>query len=101
MTENKAAGIEASAIGLLKEAVSLDTARRFTEALVCYREGIQLLMDVLKGKTNFFIVKFGPKLTKEDCLARIFCFNFVSVVNLAPLGAPYFLCNVCNKFFSF
>ena len=51
MTENKAAGIEASAIGLLKEAVSLDTARRFTEALVCYREGIQLLMDVLKSKT--------------------------------------------------
>ena len=48
MTE-KAAGIEASAISLLKRAVELDTSSRFTESLVCYQEGIQLLIDVIKG----------------------------------------------------
>lgn len=47
---DKTAGIEASAISLLKEAVALDSSRRFNDALVCYREGIQLLMGVMKGE---------------------------------------------------
>ena len=49
MSDSRIAGVEASAIGLLKEAVALDTSRRFSEAVVCYREGIQLLMDVMKS----------------------------------------------------
>ena len=51
MADSKTAGVEASAISLLKEAVALDSERRFTEALVCYREGIQLLMGVSKSMT--------------------------------------------------
>lgn len=49
MTENHVSGVEASAISVLKRAVELDQAGRLQEALVCYQEGIQLLMDVLKG----------------------------------------------------
>ena len=53
MSDSRIAGVEASAISLLKEAIALDTARRFNEAVVCYREGIQLLMDVMKSKFRF------------------------------------------------
>ena len=42
-------GAESSSVTLLKRAVELDHARRFTEALVCYTEGINLLMNELKG----------------------------------------------------
>ncbi|KAI0216627.1 hypothetical protein LSAT2_031378 [Lamellibrachia satsuma] len=49
---DKEAGIEASAISLLTRAVEMDTQRQFTQALVCYQEGIQLLMDVLKAATQ-------------------------------------------------
>ena len=52
--------MEASAVSVLKRAVELDQGARFQESLVCYQEGIQLLMDVLKGITinsiNQFIV---------------------------------------------
>jgi TctA family transporter len=42
-------GVESSAIGLLMRAVEMDGAKRFTEALVCYQEGLNLLMEVVKG----------------------------------------------------
>ncbi|CAH1776800.1 unnamed protein product [Owenia fusiformis] len=45
---SKVPGQESAAIGLLSRAVQLDTAKRFTEAIVCYQEGIQLLLDVMK-----------------------------------------------------
>ena len=41
---------EGAAISLLTRAVELDTKKRYTEALVCYKEGLALLMDVLKGE---------------------------------------------------
>ena len=40
---------EGAAISLLKRAVELDTKKRYTEALVCYKEGLNLLMEVIKG----------------------------------------------------
>lgn len=49
MTQNHVPGMEASAVSVLKRAVELDQGGRFQESLVCYQEGIQLLMDVLKG----------------------------------------------------
>ncbi|KAG8000496.1 MIT domain-containing protein 1 [Nibea albiflora] len=49
MTDNHVSGMEASAISVLKRAVELDQAGRFQDSLVCYQEGIQLLMDVLKA----------------------------------------------------
>ncbi|XP_031725429.1 MIT domain-containing protein 1 [Anarhichas minor] len=49
MTQNHVAGMETSAISVLKRAVELDHSGRFQESLVCYQEGIQLLIDVLKA----------------------------------------------------
>ncbi|KAK2839984.1 hypothetical protein Q5P01_013724 [Channa striata] len=49
MTQNHVSGMETSAISVLKRAVELDHSGRFQECLVCYQEGIQLLMDVLKA----------------------------------------------------
>ncbi|XP_077984392.1 MIT domain-containing protein 1-like [Glandiceps talaboti] len=52
-----AGGMETSAISILKSAVELDGSSRFTEALACYREGIQLLMEVMKVTKNESKVK--------------------------------------------
>lgn len=49
MTQNNVPGMETSAISVLKRAVELDQSSRFQESLVCYQEGIQLLIDVLKA----------------------------------------------------
>ncbi|KAL6101039.1 mitd1 [Pungitius sinensis] len=49
MTQNHVAGMETSAISVLKRAVELDHSGRVQESLVCYQEGIQLLMDVMKA----------------------------------------------------
>lgn len=52
MTQNHVSGMEASAVSVLKRAVELDQGGRSQESLVCYQEGIQLLMDVLKGSPS-------------------------------------------------
>ena len=46
---DKQAGVYASAISVLKRAIELDSANRLEEAVVCYQEGLQLLIDYLKG----------------------------------------------------
>ncbi|XP_060566828.1 MIT domain-containing protein 1-like [Ruditapes philippinarum] len=46
---DKLAGVLASATRVLTRAVELDTAGRYPDAVVCYQEGLQLLIDVLKG----------------------------------------------------
>ncbi|XP_073446637.1 MIT domain-containing protein 1 isoform X2 [Dendrobates tinctorius] len=43
------AGVENSAGAVLRRAVELDGRGRYTESLVCYQEGIELLLQVLKG----------------------------------------------------
>ena len=39
---------ESGAISLLKRAVELDSKKQWTSALVCYKEGLQMLMEVKK-----------------------------------------------------
>ena len=54
MTMNTGAGGGSSvaiAISILTRAVTLDTEHRYTESLVCYQEGIQILMQVLRDET--------------------------------------------------
>ena len=41
---------------LLSRAVELDRAGRKTEAVICYQEGIQLLMDAAKGSTTIVLL---------------------------------------------
>jgi hypothetical protein len=50
---DKLAGVLASATRVLTRAVELDTASRYPDAVVCYQEGLQLLIDVLKGWSIF------------------------------------------------
>ncbi|XP_062616833.1 MIT domain-containing protein 1-like [Saccostrea cucullata] len=45
-------GVESSAISILKRAVELDSSKRYDEAVTCYQEGLQLLLEVLKGETD-------------------------------------------------
>lgn len=50
------AGIETAAVTVIRSGVDLDNKKRYTEALVCYREGIQLLLNLLKGLLAFFVL---------------------------------------------
>lgn len=45
---------EGTAASILKRGIELDTKQRYTEALVCYQEGLQILVDTMKSKV--FIV---------------------------------------------
>ncbi|XP_006764696.1 PREDICTED: MIT domain-containing protein 1 [Myotis davidii] len=52
-----------AAATVLKRAVELDAESRYPQALVCYQEGIDLLLQVLKGQNqlkNFFREISGP-----------------------------------------
>lgn len=42
-------GLESSGLNLIKRAIELDNAKRYTESLICYQEGLQLLLQVCKG----------------------------------------------------
>lgn len=44
-----------AAANILQRATELDTKGRYTEALISYQEGIQLLLDIMKGKVQFSI----------------------------------------------
>lgn len=41
-----------SAGDLLRRAVELDTAMKYSESLVCYEEGIQVLIRLMPGKST-------------------------------------------------
>ena len=49
---------ELAAISLLKRAVELDSKKRKTEALLCYKEGLQIFMEVLKSQFVFALSAF-------------------------------------------
>lgn len=40
---------EGAAVALLKRAVELDMAKRYTESLVCYKEGLKVFLDVVQA----------------------------------------------------
>lgn len=44
------AGSETAAASILKQAIEFDNKKQFVEALTCYKEGINILLKVLKGK---------------------------------------------------
>ena len=41
---------DSAAVHLITRAIELDKNKRYAESLFCYREGIELLMDYMKGK---------------------------------------------------
>ncbi|XP_057237469.1 MIT domain-containing protein 1 isoform X3 [Malurus melanocephalus] len=46
------AALERAGVEMVKRAVQLDEASRFQESLVCYQEGIDLLLQVVKATTD-------------------------------------------------
>ncbi|KAI4459899.1 hypothetical protein MML48_6g00012398 [Holotrichia oblita] len=44
--------VENTAASILQRGVELDTKQRYTEALVCYQEGLQILVDSMKNSTG-------------------------------------------------
>lgn len=41
--------MESAAVSVLKRAVEMDKEEKFTMALVLYQEGVQILLDAVKG----------------------------------------------------
>lgn len=48
-----------AAVAVLKRAVELDAESRYQQALVCYQEGIDMLLQVLKGELVSVSALFG------------------------------------------
>ena len=42
-------GLELSGINIIKRAIELDSTKRYMESLICYQEGIQILMQAMNG----------------------------------------------------
>ncbi|XP_060785622.1 MIT domain-containing protein 1 isoform X2 [Neoarius graeffei] len=63
MAQNCLPGMETSAVSVLKRAVELDQCSRFQESLVCYQEGIQLLLHVLKEGKYHEQIKIADSTT--------------------------------------
>ncbi|CAG4937823.1 unnamed protein product [Parnassius apollo] len=57
--------IESAAINILKRGVDLDSKKRYTEALVCYQEGLQILVDKMKGECDDKIKIYLRKKVEE------------------------------------
>lgn len=57
--------LESAAASILQRAVTLDKNGRLTESLVCYQEGLQILVDYIKG--NWLLCYVGDGL-HIDCL---------------------------------
>jgi hypothetical protein len=45
-----ASSSDSAGIHLIKRAVELDNNKRYGEALLCYREGVEMLLDSLKSE---------------------------------------------------
>ena len=55
-------GMDAAAKDLLKRAVELDSAQRYSEAIICYEEGIQNILRVVRGRVTLY-----PNLDHSVC----------------------------------
>lgn len=56
--------MESAAVSILLRAVEMDTKERYTMALVLYQEGLQILMDLLKGMCKIELERFFQKKDK-------------------------------------
>lgn len=57
--------IESAAINIIKRGVELDTKKRYTEALVCYQEGLQILVDKIKSENDESVRSYLRKKVEE------------------------------------
>ncbi|VVD02321.1 unnamed protein product, partial [Leptidea sinapis] len=57
--------IENAAVNILKRGVDLDMKKRYTEALVCYQEGLQILVDKIRGESEESAKSYLRKKVEE------------------------------------
>ncbi|XP_058040898.1 MIT domain-containing protein 1 isoform X1 [Ahaetulla prasina] len=67
--------MEDSAAAVLKRAVELDSASRFQESLICYQEGIDLLLNVLKAtkdekKKAYYRNKISDYMNRAEVIKK-------------------------------
>nr|XP_034836539.1 MIT domain-containing protein 1-like [Maniola hyperantus] len=68
--------IESAAVNILKRGVDLDTKKRYTEALVCYQEGLQVLVDKLRGENdennkNYLRKKVEEYMNRAEAIKKL------------------------------
>ncbi|CAH2088054.1 unnamed protein product [Euphydryas editha] len=68
--------IENAAINILKRGVELDTKKRYTEALVCYQEGLQILVDKIKDEydeatKSYLRKKIGEYMNRAEAIKKL------------------------------
>ncbi|XP_013148672.1 PREDICTED: MIT domain-containing protein 1-like isoform X2 [Papilio polytes] len=61
--------VDSMAVNILKRGVEFDTKKRYTEALVCYQEGLQILIDRMKEECDDDVKKY-LKERVEDYMGR-------------------------------
>ncbi|KAF4517510.1 hypothetical protein B566_EDAN006511 [Ephemera danica] len=71
MADGTSTGADKAAIRLIVRAVELDKENRLTESLMCYQEGIGLLMEAIKGmidkaRADAFRAKVKTYLTRAE-----------------------------------
>nr|CAD7264001.1 unnamed protein product [Timema shepardi] len=64
--------VESAAALILQRGVDLDNKRRYTEALVCYQEGLQLLVNILKSNCQN-LLRLSELLVKSCSNLRSLC----------------------------
>lgn len=64
-----------TASSILQRAVKLDNEKRFTESLVCYQEGIQVLMALSKAVQNEERIKLRPKIEGRRIRVSLNAYN--------------------------
>ncbi|XP_077298415.1 MIT domain-containing protein 1-like [Arctopsyche grandis] len=68
--------VENAAGSILKRGVVLDNSKRYTEALVCYQEGLQILVDKIKvevdsSKKVYLRSKIEEFMKRAECLKKM------------------------------
>lgn len=48
--------MELAAVSILRRAVEMDEKEQYTMALMLYQEGVQILLDVVKGNTHIISI---------------------------------------------
>ena len=91
---------------LLKRAVELDSAQRYSEAIICYEEGIQNILRAIGGILNqlrtVFMNPYGylglPVYTHEGikCVGYIGAGHHVITVQIAELFRVYLYMYTCS-----
>ena len=61
---------ESKAISLLKQAVDFDSKKRWTSALECYKEAIQMLMEAIRSESMDPAKKVRFRQKAKECMDR-------------------------------